>query len=116
MNFPSPHVMTARDDAGLDAFSHPGAHDEISNLSFDPHQIACAYAESGRMTRVQPKRIRMRDFIQPFRVRAARVNLDRQTESRDQDRLIRLKIFRMNVTGDVSRNRAFRPAPISERP
>src|SRR5207248_6449543 len=66
------------------------------------------------MTRMQPKGICVRDFIQPFRVRTASVNLDRQTESRDQDRLICFKILGMNVAGDVSRNCAFRPAPISE--
>src|SRR6266566_1407633 len=62
MNFPSPHVMAAGHDAGLDAFGHPRAHDEISNFSLDAHQIAGAHTERGRMTRVQPKRIRMRDL------------------------------------------------------
>src|ERR1700736_6684754 len=83
MDLPSPHVMTARDDAGFNAFGHPGAYDEVANLSFDAHQIACAYAEFGRVARVQPQWIRVRDFIQPFCVRTPSVNLDRQTESRD---------------------------------
>ena len=115
MNFPTAHVMTAGDDARLDAFSHPGAHHEVSNFSFDPHEITGAHAELGCMTRVQPQRIRVRDFIQPFRVRAASVNLDRQTESRNQDRLICLEIFGVNMASDVSWNCAFGPTPISER-
>src|SRR5256885_17074976 len=101
MNFPASHVMTAGDDARLNTFSYPGAHDEVSNFSFDTHQITGAHAEPACMTCMQPKRIRMSDLIQPFSVRTASVNLDRQTESRNQDRLIRFKIFTMNVACDV---------------
>src|SRR5438874_12825048 len=54
MSFPAAHVMAARDDAGLDAFGHPRAHDEITNLSFHAHEIASAHAEFRRMTRMQP--------------------------------------------------------------
>ena len=59
----------------------PTPHDEISNLSFHAHQIAGAHAELRRVGRVHPERIRVRDFIQPLRVRAARVNLNGKTES-----------------------------------
>ena len=83
MSFPAAHMMAARDDAGLDAFGHPSAHDEVANLSFHPHEIASAHAEFRRVTGMQPERIRVRDLVQPFRVRTAGVNLDRQTESRD---------------------------------
>jgi hypothetical protein len=54
---------------------------KVSNLSFHAHQIAGAHAEFRRVTGVQPERIRVRDFIQPLRVGAARVNLNWQTES-----------------------------------
>ena len=97
VNFPAAHVMTAGDDARLDSFSDPGAHHEISNLSFDPHQITGAHAELARVTRMQPERIRVSNLVQPFCVRAARVNLNRQTKSRNQNRLIRFEIVRMNV-------------------
>ena len=80
VDFPAAHVMTAGDDAGFDSFGHPGAHHKVTNLSFHAHQIAGAHAEFRRMARVQPERVRVRDFIQPLRVRAARVNLNRQTE------------------------------------
>src|SRR5438105_1854916 len=63
MNFPAAHVMAARDDAGLDAFRNPGAHDKISNLSFDADQIAGPNPEPLRMRRMQPERIRVCDFI-----------------------------------------------------
>src|SRR5437660_8661406 len=45
VRLPAAHVMTARDDARFDSFSDPGAHDEISNLSFDAHEIAGSHAE-----------------------------------------------------------------------
>src|SRR5437870_2521873 len=44
VRLPAAHVMTARDDARLNSFSDPGAHDEISNLSFDAHEIAGSHA------------------------------------------------------------------------
>src|SRR5258707_14613663 len=115
MGLPTPHVVTARDYARLDAFGYPGLDDEITNLSFHPHQVAGPHAQPGRITCVQPQRIRVRDFIQPLRVRAAGVNLDRQTERGDQNRLIRCEIIRMNVTLDVSWKRILWPAPFGER-
>src|SRR5713226_3940512 len=115
MYFPTPHVMAASDDARFDAFGYPGAHYEIANLSFHAHQVAGLYVEVRRMRSMQPERIRVRDFVQPLRVGAARVNLNRQTESRDQNRLIRFEIIRMNMALDVSRYRVFAPAPIGER-
>src|SRR5262249_37749393 len=81
MNLPTTHVMTAGDDAGLDSFRDPGAHDEVSNLSFYSNQITGSQAQPGRVTGVQPQRVRVRDFVQPLRVRAARVNLNWQTKS-----------------------------------
>jgi hypothetical protein len=33
--FPTAHVMTARDDARSNSFRHPRAHDVVTNLSFD---------------------------------------------------------------------------------
>ena len=107
--------MTAGDDARSNAFRHPGAHDEVTNLSFHAHQIAGAHAEFRRMAGMKPERIRVRDFIEPLRVGAARVNLHRQAESRDQNRLIWFEIVRMNVALDVSRNRILGPAPVGER-
>src|SRR3989454_2125475 len=81
VRLPAAHVMTACHDARLNSFSDPGAHDEISNLSFDAHEIAGAHAELCGVARVQPERIRVRNFIQPLGVRAARVNLNRETKS-----------------------------------
>src|SRR5205823_12727437 len=60
VNFPAAHMMTARDDARFDSFGDPRAHDEISNLSFDAHEIAGAHAELCCVARVQPERIRVR--------------------------------------------------------
>src|SRR5437762_13609372 len=81
VRLPAAHVMTARDDARLNSFSDPGADDEISNLSFDPHEIAGAQAELCGVARMQPERIRVRNLIQPLCVRAARVNLNGQAKS-----------------------------------
>jgi len=115
MNFPTAHVMAARDDPGLDSFGHPRAHYKISNFCFDTDQVAGTQAKFGRMTGMQPKRVCVGDFIQPFRIGTAGVNLNRQTESRDQDRLIRFETFRMNVTDDIRGNRALAPAPAGQR-
>src|SRR2546423_8725452 len=104
--------MTARDDAGFDSFSDPGAHDKVSNFSLDAHKIARAHAELRSVTRMQPERICVRYFIQPFRIRATRVNLNRQAKRRAQNRLIGSEIFRMNVTDDLSRTFEFVSAPI----
>src|SRR6266850_2228815 len=106
--------MAARHDSGLDAFGHPGAHDEISNLSFHAHQISRADPEFHRVAGVQPKRIRVRNLIQPLRIGTARVNLNRQTKSGNQDCLIGFEIVGVNVTLDVSRNRVFMPSPLCE--
>src|SRR5439155_14424658 len=115
VRLPAAHMMTARDDARFDSFGYPGAHDEITNLSFDAHQIAGSQAQVRGMAGMQPERIRVRNFIQPLRVRAARMNLNRQPESRDQNRLVRFEIVRVNMALDVRRNRVFTPAPIGER-
>src|SRR5882724_6981004 len=115
MSLPTTHVMTAGDDAGLNAFGHPGFDHEIANLSFDPHQIACADAHGSRMRRMQPERIRVRNFIQPLRICTPGVNLNRQTKCRDQDSLISLQIVWMNMTLNVSWDRVFAPAPFSQR-
>src|SRR5437016_1765805 len=83
VRLPAAHVMAAGYDARFDSFGHPGAHDEISNLGLDAHQIAGSHAQLRGMAGMQPERIRVRNFIQPLCVRAARVNLNRQPESRD---------------------------------
>src|SRR5437016_4752307 len=57
VRLPTAHVMTARDDARFNSFSDPGANDEISNLSFDAHQIAGSHAQLRGMARMQPERI-----------------------------------------------------------
>src|SRR6185295_17449344 len=62
VNFPAAHVMTTGDDARLDSFGHPRAYHEISNLSLDANQIACAYTEPAGMTGMKPERIRVSDF------------------------------------------------------
>src|SRR5580765_1777886 len=63
VDFPAAHVMTTGDDARLDSFGHPRAYHEVSNLSFDANQIACAYTKPVSMTGVKPERIRVSDFI-----------------------------------------------------
>jgi hypothetical protein len=69
--------MTARNNAGLDAFIDPRLYYEVANLSFDSHQIAGADPEFRRVAGVQPQRIGVRNLVQPLRIGAARVNLNR---------------------------------------
>src|SRR5947208_3415397 len=106
--------MAACDDSRPDAFSDPRLHDEVSDARLDAHELTGLHAESIRILRMHPQRIRMRDLIEPLRVRAARVNLDRQTKGRDQRHLARFEILGMDVTADVAGNGQLRPTPLRE--
>src|SRR2546425_3739400 len=64
---------------------------------------------------MDPKRIRVRDLVEPFRVGAASVNLNRQSKSRNQDRFVWRQIIPVHMTLDVRGNRIFAPAPVGER-
>ena len=55
--------MTARDDAGFDSFRHPGRYNVVTNFSFYPDQVACLNLDLLRVTRVNPQRVSVRDFI-----------------------------------------------------
>src|SRR6266545_2288699 len=112
--FPPTHVMTAGDDTGTNAFSHPGSHDVITNFSFHAQQIAGTNAKFCRMVRMNPKRIRMRNLIEPLGVGAPRMNLNRKTKGGNQYRLLRLEIIGMNVTLNVGWNRKFGPTPLRQ--
>src|ERR1044072_4781961 len=64
---------------------------------------------------MNPERIGVRDFVEPLCIRAARVNLHRETEGRDQNRLSFLEIVFMDVTLEVSGYRELGPTPIAQR-
>src|SRR5258708_35366228 len=115
MRLPTAHVMAARDDAGLNAFSHPRFHYKVTNLSFHPDEITRAHAQGLCVGRMQPQRIRVRNFIQPLRVGTPCVNLNRETKRRDQNSLIRFELVGANMTLDVAWDRVFRPSPFSQR-
>ena len=97
--------MTTRHDARSNSLRHPRRDDEITDLSFDAHEIAGANAQFLRVARVNPQRIGVRDFVEPLCVRATRMNLHGETERRDQDRLILLEIIFVNVTLEINRYR-----------
>src|SRR6267142_2815893 len=103
--------MAARDDARTNSFSDPGRDDVVPNLSFNATEIAGAYTEFARVSRMDPKRIRVRNLVKPFCVCAASVNLHGKAESRDEDRLIFFEFIRMNVALEVTGNCVFGPAP-----
>src|ERR1044072_4377075 len=96
--------MTTRDDAGPNSFRHPRRHDVVANLCFYTYEIAGAHVQFRCMAGMDPEWIRVRDLVEPLRVRAARVNLHGETESRDQNRLIIIEIVFVNVTLEVNRN------------
>src|SRR5258706_16207884 len=52
---PAAHVMRTGDDSRSNAFRHPGAHDVVTNLSFDSQQIPSAYAEACGVVGMNPK-------------------------------------------------------------
>src|SRR5690349_10417301 len=112
---PTAHMMTARNDPGSYALSHPRRHNVITNFSFDAHEIAGPNPELRRMRWMDPERVRMRDLIEPLRVRTARVNLYRQTKRRDQDRLTFFEIVFVHMTLKVNGYRELRPAPAIHR-
>ena len=66
------------------------------------------------MNRMNPERIGVRDFVKPFGIGAAGVNLCGEPEGGDQDRLIRCEIVGVYVALDIGRDGVFRPAPVSE--
>src|SRR5688500_15775661 len=111
MSFPATHVVAAGDDVWTNSFRDPRMNHKITDFSFHSHQITRPHLEPLRMRRMHPKGIRVGDFVKPFRIGAARVNLHREAESGDQDHLITLEIVGMHMTLDVSRQRIYRPAP-----
>src|SRR5437868_7812536 len=80
LQFPTPHVMTASDDARLNSFRYPRSHDEVADLRLDAHKIARHNTDAGCVLGVNPERIGVRDLVKPFRIRAARVYLHGQAE------------------------------------
>src|SRR4051812_7952427 len=94
--------MTTRNNPRPNAFRHPHRHDVITNLRLNPHEIARPNPKLRRMTGVDPEWVRVRDLVEPFRVRTARVNLHREPKRRDQNRLIRFEIVFVNVTLEVN--------------
>ena len=90
--FPAAHVMTARHDAWSNSFRDPRRHDVVADLGFHAYEIAGAYAELRLRASGESRADCVRDLVQPLGVGATRVNLDRQPERRDQDRLVFLKV------------------------
>src|SRR3954470_13479074 len=52
---PTPHVVTAGDDSGADAFGDPRADDEIADLGFHPDEVAGPHAEARGVTGMNPE-------------------------------------------------------------
>src|SRR6266480_2650041 len=107
-------MMAARDDTRTNSLRHPGGHDVVSNLSFHPHEVSALHVELCSMAGMNPKRIRVGNLIEPFRVGAASVNLHRQTKGGNQNRLILFELVGMDVAFEITRNCMFRPAPCGE--
>src|SRR6185503_9158719 len=102
--------MTARNNARSDALSHPCGNNVITNLSFDPNEIACFHTEFVSMAWMYPERICMGNFIQPFRISTSSVNLDCQAEGRNQNSLIFFQVVWMDVAFEIRGYCVFGPA------
>jgi len=76
--------------------------DEMTDLGLDPHQVAGHDAEAQRVGRMEPERIRLGDLVEPFRIGAAGVDMDRQAKGRDQRHLPGLESARMDMAQDVA--------------
>src|SRR5579872_3075679 len=74
---PATHVMAARYHARFDSFRNPRFDDEISALRCYANEIATLNRKSLCVLRMNPKRIDVRELIEPLGVCAARVNLRR---------------------------------------
>src|SRR6185436_10717227 len=105
----------AGDDTGADAFRHPGLDDEVADARLDAHELSVAHADALRVRRMEPERIRVGDLVEPLRVRAARVDLHRQAEGRDERHFAGFEILAMDVAADVARRGEVGPAPARER-
>ena len=68
LQLPTPHVMTASDDAGSDPFRHPCAQDEVADLCLDAHKLARLDAKLRSMRRMKPQGIGVRDLVEPLGV------------------------------------------------
>src|SRR6266542_6672451 len=106
--------MAARHDAGPNPLGDPRLDDEVSDAGLHAHELAGRHADALRVARMNPERIRMRDLVEPLRIRAARVNLNRQTEGGDERHLGWLQALGMNVTAGVYGDRHLRPSPLRE--
>ena len=114
MQLPAAHVVAAGNHVRADAFGHPCLHHEVTDLSFDPEEIAGAYRHAIGVDRVDPQRVAMGDLGQPLGVGAAGVDVDRQAERRDQHHLIPIDAIAVDVTLDVRGHGVFRPAPLGK--
>ena len=93
--------MTTGHDARANSFRDPRWHDEVTNLGFNAQKISRAHFQALRMRWMNPKRIRMRNLVEPLCVCTARVNLHSEPERRDQDRLTFFEVVFVNVTLEV---------------
>src|SRR5688500_15197156 len=64
---------------------------------------------------MNPERVGVRDLVEPLGVRAARVDLDRETKRRDQDRLVFVEIVFVDVTLEIRWDGIFGPTPTAHR-
>src|SRR5689334_5035878 len=64
---------------------------------------------------MNPKWIRVRDLVEPLRVRAPRVNLHGQAEGRDEHALTRVEVVAVHVALYVRGDCVLVPAPVRER-
>jgi hypothetical protein len=68
---------------------------KVPDLGRDAHEVTSTQvSQAPGVARVDPQRVRVREFVEPFRVAAARVDLRRQTERGDQRHLPGLEMLR----------------------
>src|ERR1700730_1614677 len=108
-------MMAARDHAGTNAFRDPRFDHEMADIGLHPQQVACVdAAKTSCIQRMYPERIGVRDLVEPLRVGAARVYLDRHPKGGDEDHLVLVQLIGMDMALDVARDRVLGPAPVRE--
>src|SRR3954451_14611251 len=111
---PSPKVMRAGNDAGLDSLCYPYLIDEVADFGMHLEQIAGAHFKVSGVSSAEPYWVAIGNFIEPFGVARSRMDQSRQAERRQQQHLVGIEIdvVRMDMALNVPGYRILGPLPV----
>src|SRR5579875_1943189 len=106
-------MMRAGDDTGMDAFSDPGAIDEIANLSCNAHQVSGFHTDAPGIDRMYPDGIVVRYLIQPPGIAGACMDERGQAKRGDEQVFAAFGVNSrtMDMAAHITGNGIFGPTP-----